>query len=269
MSRIDRTGTFRGVIEQCGIGDTKAGAPMFVASLRATEYWDTSDADNPQWIDWSMYDECEANAYLVLVNKDGDPIFHAENLMKAVGWDGSDWDGLAEAGDKAKVQWRMIEDDYNGKPSIKVSQIDHYDAEPGGTLRVLDKDEVKKLNAKFAKALKKLSGGAKPKPVGKPDKPAKPEKTEKPTAKKETKKTSKKPSRPPKSAPKEEPADLPAEVDEDTAWVQFEQAANGKANDDQMAEVWLAVIEELGGAEQIDADNTWAKVRDTSIERLS
>lgn len=272
MSKIDRAGTFRGTITQCGIAATKAGAPQFVAKFRALEYWNTEDPENPEWMDWSPFEECEATGYFVLVSKQNHPIFHMEDLKKALGWSGSSFGELAEIGNGAKVQFRLENDTYEGKTTLKVNGIDHYDAEPGGTLRTLDADEIKKLDAKFSKVLRDFSGGPKPKPVGKPANPEKKEDAAgQPVEKKAVKKAAKKPPRAAKAEPEPmiDVSALPETATEDDAWEQMETAVAGSASDDAVQEAWLAAIETLGGADAVDEGDSWAQVRDLCIANLS
>ena len=120
--------------------------------------------------------------------------------------------------------------------------------------------------------LRDFSGGPKPKPVGKPANPEKKEDTDdQPVEKKAAKKTAKKPPRAVNAEPEpkvEIPA-LPDAVTEDEAWEQMEVAVAGSASDDAVQEAWLAAIETLGGADAVDAGDSWAQVRDLCIANLS
>lgn len=296
MSRIDRTGTFRGVITQSGIVKSRENnLPMFVCQFRALEWYDNSEVGNEQWVDWSEFEECEITGRFCLVGKKGKVIgFQAENLMKALGWSGQVMEKLATLDcSSIQVQFRVENDTYDGKPRLNVAHIDHVDAQPGGTLQTLDIKAVRELDAKFAKAFRTFSGGPKPKAVGKPEKPqadpTKANSTKEPETKspplsdapngRKTEKPKKpsKPSKPPKDKKEEEDncsliaqhLNLPAEANEDEAWESVCQFRGDAFDDEHIEKTWLETIETLGGAEAIDEQKAWAKVRDVVVEKLT
>lgn len=172
MQQIDRAGPFRGNIVESGVGTTKNGFPQFVARLQASErYVEAADElaalgieNGPQWVDWTGY-EAEMTGYFCLfgaVNKENPaagmkPLdFQIESLNRAIGWSGS----LSELGSgheewaKHKVTFWVENNEYNGVTSLKIQGIDAGDADPHKSIRVMDTDALKNLDAQFAGLLK-------------------------------------------------------------------------------------------------------------------
>ena len=298
MSLIDRTGTFRGYVTDSCVTVTRNGFPQFEARLHAIELY---DEENEQWIDWSEYDENELTAYLTLFGGNGNPTLSAEQLQKALGWDGASLASLDEADySKTMMQFRVDENTYEGKTTLRVQWVDHADAEPGKTIRRLDANEIKGLDAKYAAALRKLSGGVKPKKVDKPKPPTPVEDKIEPAdansvedakaaakAKYDEKKAraekaeakavkSKKPPIPGKK--KAEPTasgltvaeklELPPTCSMDDAWEAVNEHASKLMTPQQISEAWLEVIENFGGEDAVnDMDGAWANVRNVVIEK--
>lgn len=283
---VKYVGTYRGNVVEKGVSLTgKSKLPQFVARLQATEYY---DEENEQWIDWTEYEETEITAYLVLFSKSGEPIFHIDNIKKAFGWSGASLKELDEMDvSSIPVQFRVEENEYEGKKTLQVSQIDHADAEPGRNIRRLDSDELKKLDAKFATTLRKVSGGPKPKSV-----PAKPQATKedpKAAAKKkyedkknrgqeaEKKAKPKVPEVPKVPKPTEpeptpdpisvaESLKLPAICTKEEAWEACCTHRNKAVTDEQIAQKWNDAIDEQGGEDAIDKEHLWSTVRDVILE---
>jgi len=294
---INRTGTFRGVAIDSGMGETKNQYPQWIAQLQAAEYY---DEDSEQWVDWSEYEEKEITGYFVLFGGDGNPTLTAKQIQKALGWSGESFQDLNADFSEVPVQFRVEESTYNNETRLKVTWIDSADAEPGRSIQKLDNDAVKKLDAKYAAKLRKLSGGPTPKsvpakpPVPKPETPApttessaekeaakaalkeqaaekaargkkaeaKAAKREKPTAR---------PAKPP--VPKTAPAST-SEPDinvitkneaYETCYTQLVEP--GIATVDQLNDVWLKTIEEQGGEEALDGEG-WAVVRNVVLDEL-
>ena len=277
MGQIDREGTFRGHIIDKSFGMSKGGFPQFVARLQAAEMY---DPETEQWLDWSKYDETEMVGYFILVGKDGNMTFNAEKLQKAVGWSGGSFSELEQADySDMLVQFRVGYGKGEFADRLGVNSIDHADADPSNSLKKLDPAEIKALDAKFAAALKKFSGGPKPKtvPAGKPE-PPKATKPAKPAAPK---------SKPP-AAPKAEP-EKPAEADAeakaggiaahlglpatcanaDEAWAQVEQHVGKELPTAHIEEAWLKAVEDLGGEDAVEKEGIWANVRDIVLETMA
>lgn len=167
---VDRAGTFRATITESGVSASQKGMPQFVADYKLTQFWcDDSDLfahfgiTEAGWVDWSSYD-MSTIGYLQLVyadqKKDGQitPMFYVEQLVEALGWDGTSFSGLGETDwtGKEVTVW-IDENEYNGKTSLRVQAIGAADASPSrGGVRALDASELKGLDAQFAAVL----GGA-------------------------------------------------------------------------------------------------------------
>lgn len=286
MSQINRTGTFRGIDVNRVIDESSGKHIQWVADLQATEYY---DEETQQWVDWSEYTECEIRCWIMLFNKDAskEPFFGTAQLQKAGRWTGVSFQELREESpDGFLFQFNIIEDTYEGKTRLKVSRIDHYNAEPGRTLvSKLDNDDVKKLDAKYAAALRKLGGGPKPKTV--PAKPVTPKPTI-PTANNESAKAAmkaemekraarsqaaeakakKKPGPKPKpQAPKAAVKDVETSTLEQ-AWEAVYAAKPEVMSDDDLGTKWLEVIDKYGDQDTLSPAE-WAVVRDEVLAEIS
>jgi len=275
MALIDRPGTFRGYITEQAIGESKNGHTQLEAKFTATQMY---DQETKQWLDWSHYDETEIKGYLYLASKNQEWYKTAEQLMKALGWSGTSFSELDETDySKTLVQFRVAMDNYNGKPTLKVVWVDNANAEPGSSLKKMDKNAVKALDAKFAKAFKALTGGAKPKsvPVGKPADPTPSvgsgttspattptTKTLKPPAAKKAESKVKKSSETTVAAM----LNLPATCTEQEAWDQITANVSKEFPEAQVEEAWLRTVEDLGGPEAI---TDWTMVRDAILEIMA
>lgn len=307
MSQIKQIGTYRGLKLDSGVSKSSGGHIQLVAQFIATECY---DFETGEWItDWQQYDEqygSEITAYLMLFSKDTskEAFQTAKQLQKAWGWSGNSFAELEQL-EPEPFQFKVIEDEFEGKKRLKVAWIDSYDATPGGVIQKLDESELKKLDAQYANALRKLGGGPKPKSVPTTNKPAKPpipgqktevatddtkvtmkeqyeqrkvrgKKAEEKAAKEKDKKKPAKPAMPP--APKPAPApvtepepeaeakDQTQPLDANQAWEETYKAKPGKVTDVQIGQLWVSVVEELGGE---DAVEDWAVVRDIVIEKMS
>lgn len=262
MAQIDREGTFRGRVISQTIGISKSGHVQLEVNLLASELY---DPETEQWIDWSKYEETELHGYLYLVSKDNEPYKTAEQLKKALGWDGTDFDFLDDTDfSQITIQFRVQMETYEGKLRPKIAWVDHADAQPGASIKKLDKAEIKALDAKFAKALKALSGGAKPKsvPAGKPETP-KAVKSKPPAAPKVEKKK-------PEASGIADHLNLPETcANADEAWAQVEQHIGKELPAAHVEEAWLKAVEDLGGAEAVEAEGMWASVRDIILETMA
>lgn len=282
MGQIDRTGSFRGYAIDSGMGQTKNGFPQWIASLQAVEYY---DEETEQWVDWSQYDVNEITGYFCLFGGDGNPTLTAKQLQKALGWSGESFQALCADYSTTLIQWRVEERTYKDNTSLQVTWVDHADAEPGRTIQKLDNDDVKKLDAKYAAALKKLSGGPKPKTV--PVKPTTPKpEVPKPAIDKEAAKAALKAKaeekaargkaaeeKAAKKAPPKPEAPKPQVVKPketctlEQAW-EAVYAAKGDVSDDDLGNVWLQVIDKYGDQDTLTSEE-WVVVRDEVISNIS
>lgn len=303
MSQIDSIGTYRGSLEEAGLGETKNGYPQFVGRIKATEKY-IEEADElkhyvdqgvieeakPQWINWEAYNEY-ITAYLVLFKSaeefnEDTALFHYEGLQLALGWDGDEFDSLNDDTHVGKkLLFRVEENEYNGKVSLQVSRVDAPDANPSRELRKLDDGKVKDLNAKL-----KIGGKGKGAKPSKPSKPAaKPaaqaESKQEPAPAPETpaaappsraKAESGKPAEQPQEQPEsqEQPAGdkpaLPTETTKEAAWGLLCDNKGGNSDAD-VEEAWIAAINEVAGERDEDdlSGTEWAQVRDIATKDLA
>lgn len=281
---IDREATFRTKnIVDGGMGETSTGLPQLVLSLRADEIY---DFDEKCWVPWDDVEEREITAFLVLVGKKDNEIFHCKAIEKALGWDGAGFSSLAAIDFLAAgIQFTTKENIWEDKVSIQVAGIDHYDAEPGRTVNKLDAAEVKGLDAKYASFFRKRTGEKKPKPVGAPKVPGK-----KPTI--PAKNRDSVPDGPestsltsvsgragddvPPVAPPKAPVKKPKKAKKGTgctqteAWVAAKKAKYEAISDEKLIEVWLKAVQTLApdGDEDKMSPELWAQVRDVVVGQV-
>lgn len=160
MSLIDQAATFRGRITDHGVSLTKNEYPQLVLQLQADEIYDD---ENKVWVDWVGYDEREITAYLVLFGGNKKETLNAQQVKKVTNWDGNSFQALNDMDlSEVGVQFRVEERTYDNKTSFQVNWVDEYDAEPGRTVRKLDPEELKKLDAQYAQLLKQSGKRAAP-----------------------------------------------------------------------------------------------------------
>ena len=269
---IDREGTFRTKnIVDGGLGQTSSGLPQLSLSLRADEIY---DFEEKCWVSWDDVEEREITAYLVLIGKKDNEIFHCKSIEKALGWDGASLSSLNDIDyQNFGIQFRTQENEYEDKITIQVAGIDHYDAEPGRTVQKLEATEVKGLDAKYASFFRKRSGEKKPKTVGKPIVPvAKPKKDPETDTANVPETTSlrnvseRASEAPPKKAPKKAAKPKAKKADKCTqteAWVACKKAAPETMTEQQLADLWLKTVEANApdGDEDKLSPEGWANIR--------
>lgn len=163
---VDRTGTFRAVVVENGVGETsKNGYPQFIVNARLLELW---DEDEKAWHPWEEYQQ-DVDCYLILFGmvgkkKEFGTTLTYDQVCKVFDWNGNDFQDLAA--DKAGIKFQVRIDDndpaYADKTPFQVGWVDTYDAEPGRKIKKLDAAELKTLNAKYAMLLKKKGKPAAP-----------------------------------------------------------------------------------------------------------
>jgi len=244
MSLVNRTGTFRFRLISTGVSQSSGGYPQFQMALVAKEYW---DRDEEVWVDWSQYEENEIIAYLVLCGSKGKATLNCKQLQKALGWSGESFTELNETDySETIIQGRVEENTYEGNTSLQIAWIDHTNAQPGRAVQKLDADEIKKLDVKYAAALRELSGGPKPKAV-----------------------PNKKPKGPSKKI-KENPNPLPpsSTIGKQEAWNTVIEAKAKSISDSVLSEIWLRTIEELGGEENFETGD-WERLKNIVVEKVT
>lgn len=159
MSKITTAASYRGVVTEHAVGASSGGFPQLVLKLRALEEYDEAEKT---WIDIQERADVEITGYLVLFNKQGDPIFHVRDIMKTFEWDGKSLvalNGLDLV--DAEIQFEVQDHEYKEAITQQVANIRGYNEEPGNALKKLDAGELGQLNAKFSAQLSKLGGAPK------------------------------------------------------------------------------------------------------------
>jgi len=268
---IDREATFRTTnIVDGGLGMTSTGLPQLVLSLRADEIY---DFEEKVWVPWDDVEEREITAFLGLIGKKDNEIFHCKSIEKALGWDGASLNSLNDIDyQNSGIQFTTEENEYEGTIRIQVTRIDHYDAEPGRMVTKLDAAEVKGLDAKYAAFFRNRIGEKKPKTVGKPVIPA-----AKPKAEGSLTSVSERAgeSPPPKKAAK--PPKAPKKVKktegctQTEAWKACKTAKHESVSDQQLTDVWLKTVGDVApdGDEDKLSPEGWANIRRIVVERVS
>ena len=267
---IDREGTFRTKnIVDGGLGQTSTGLPQLVLLLRADEIY---DFEEKCWVPWDDVEEREITAFLVLIGKKDNEIFHCKSIEKALGWGGASLGSLNDIDyQNSGIQFRTQENEYEDKITLQVAGIDHYDAEPGRTVQKLDAAEVKGLDAKYATFFRKRKGEAKPKTVGKPVVPVVKPKT--PVTTDELVPDEAPPAVPPK-APKKEKSKKAAKkiagCTQGEAWKACSDAKYESISKEKLVDVWLKAVETLApdGDEDKMTPGLWAEVRRIVVEQV-
>ncbi len=209
MSKITTAASYRGIVVEHAVDASSGGLPQLVAKFRALEQFDEAEKT---WIDIQEQPDVEITAYLVLFNKNGDPIFHVRDVMKTFEWDGKSLvtlNGLDLV--DAEVQFEVQDHEYKDAVTQQVANIRGYNEEPGNALKKLDAGELSQLNAKFTAQLSKLAGAPK---VASAKAPAAPKKAvataTKAGTKKGNKRTTKAAAPKPPAAPSAEAAEAAA-----------------------------------------------------------
>lgn len=276
-TKIDQAGTYRGQIAEHGIGMTKKGYPQFVCRITAAEKWVESKEElkhfelgEPAWADWSDFDE-EITGYLVLFNdtdefSEDTALLNYHQLKTALGWDGDEFNSLAEGEHVGKkVLFRVEENEWDGKVRLQLNWLDDYEASPTNGLRTVDADTVKDLTSKLKVQKSKKN---KPASAAKPSAGKSKDKSESKGEGKSEK--SSKTSDPPKRQKKKEVESDNEEYTQLKAW-DFIQKRKGDRDDQDIVDAWMAACESVGGDKEEEdfTPDEWAAVRDAVAKKLS
>lgn len=281
MSLIDREGTYLARIDDHGVSETKNNIPQWCAYLYATHiYVEEADCEawgltEPGWADLDDFDmPREITAYQTLFGHSGDPTLGYDQVQAATGWDGASFAALNTMDLNGHVILiRTAVNEYNGKSRMNVDWVDNKDASPTRSLRKLDSDGLKDLDARFGN---KMNAGKKATPAKAPAKAA-----EKSTTKAVTTPAAKKKSAaPPASkketveAPPEKDAGLAPAMDKAEAWGKLCEVSEN-VDDDARNAAWLTGCEAVGGDpddggrdEDDFTDEDWGRVFATACTEL-
>jgi hypothetical protein len=280
---VDRIGTFRAVVVENGVGETrKAGYPQFLVNAKLLELW---DEETETWVPWKEYEQdvdCRLCLFgMVGKKKEFGTTLTYDQVCKVFDWDGVDLVELANDKTGIKFQVRIDDNDpdYADKTPFQVGWVDLYDAEPGRKIAKLNVEELKNLNAKFAMILKKKGKTAAPTKAptkvsipetdeSKPDLPS-PKKAGK--GKKQTKVVKTKAPAVPSKAPSKAPVTLglpEGKCTKQEAWGTCCELKNDDCSDEQLGAAWHAAIAEK--APDIEEKNItseqWFAVKDAVLD---
>lgn len=254
MSEIE-AGFYKGVIVATAVDVAKSGLPKFNIKFKGTHEY-VLETDSFESID--MFD---ITGFFTLIQNNGEPMFHAKDIMRVLGWSGQSFSELdaMELAD-TEVTFRVEENEYNDKITMQVRSIDKPDATPMGLQR-LDASEVKGLDTQYKNVLAGLGGKKAPeKKTRKPKPAAEPKPKESPKDK-----------TPPKRLAVQEPIDdEPAKtMTMDEAWEAAEKlGVTMKADAERVEKDWLQAVDNVAKGVD-DADVTpeqWAKIYDQFAE---
>ena len=203
MSRA--TGTYKGRILEHVFTVNRKGYPTEILRLMAAEVYDEAEKE---WVEIEDHDGEAEVAYLVLCTTTQE-IFHLANLREALDWTDPSVESLAKGDWVGKVvQYRVEENDYDGKITQQVKWIRGADASVG-TFQPASDQEIKEAQQKFGGFFKNSASGQSKPPPPIPQKPKPAASAKKTTTKKSTKTTP--PTETPEPTPPED--DKPADVD--------------------------------------------------------
>lgn len=279
---IDRAATFRGNILEHGVGLTTNEFPQMIAKLQAEEIY---DEDEKTWVNLAEAGIGETNitAYLVLFGGNGKETLTSKQVQKVTGWDGLSFLTLNDADlSQIKIQFRVEEHTYEGKESLQVAWIDEYNAEPGRTIRRLDAEGLKQLDAKYGLRGNKPAP-VKVQPVNLPPKigPKLLPNCETSEVKQPgTIKVKGKPSRPGKPVTKIEKPPVPLEEGEvgsctkQEAWdavCEVLPTDRTPEIDQKLAVAWQNAVKKFGGGkpQELLGENEWFAVKDFVVAQIA
>lgn len=179
MARPDRDGRFRAYPTEWGVdetGDSKLAT--FICRWSLTE-WLGSEVgpDGKQSPKWYPYDSMQAEivsyTYLEKKGNAGPNEIGISQLVKALGWNGYDFEALANTDwSQTCCQLAIENDTYQGKTKLKVQWIDHWDAEGTGVsgVRKGSAATISKMSERLGAQLRAMSAT----PVGPPPPPGGP-----------------------------------------------------------------------------------------------
>lgn len=310
---VDRAGVFIFEVVESAIGVTQKNQyPQWVSRLKTVQKWVDSEEEmkhfelkEPAYVEWLDQDII---AYICLFNsaseftvegKGRTAMLNYDQLKLALGWDGTEFDTLADGSMIGKkIQGRVEEDTYMEKTSLKVQWIDAADAPATRSLKSLAPDAVAALTAKLKLNVKKMVAPAKPATAVKPGKPSAgstaagtaaasvvtpavnaasaPTATTTTTSPSEPAKAPKAPKAatkatpPPPAASKEESTGLSKTTTKIAAWEHI-FSVKGETTDGDVEGAWLAACGEVGENKDEDkfTEEDWAKVRDIVLKDLA
>jgi len=267
MGLINREATFKCKIVDHGLSRSSNSWPQWVAQLQAFEIY---DEDEKVWVDWTDQEENQISTYMVLVGGKGETL-GVSQLVAATGWDGSSFIELGGLDlSEVTVQARVELHSYNGKESYQVSWLDAGDATPGRSVKKLDAEGMKALEAEFKQFLAASKAPAK---VTKPTKaPARPRKRKAPVTTVEESVLDLDvtlmappdgPVEPPLLATPPDPSLPTGKSTKQEAWDTVVSLKRADISDSEFSTIWVAAVEAIGKKNQkLLTEEDWFTVRE-------
>ncbi|MCP4596223.1 hypothetical protein [Neptuniibacter sp.] len=284
---IADVGDFRGSVLAGAVGKTTNGFPQLVLDLHATDMY---DAESGEWFEGCM--DGTLTAYICMFGGNGKATLGVQQVIDATGWDGASFKGLNDLVQQLIAQeggfpigFTTKENNYNDVISIQVDWVRNYDAAPGRTIAACTPQELKDLDATYAKGLQVVRAKAKvaaPKPTTKPKAPTTKPKppAAKPEATAETTDTTPPPTEPP-AATKPTPA-ATGKSTKGKAWIKITSANKAAAtdttgggagfSDDQVVEIWQTTTKSIVG-EGVSASaitrEQWFQIQEECVAQVT
>lgn len=292
---ISDVGDFRGSVLAGAVGKTTNGFPQLVLDLQADDMF---DQDTKGWFEGCM-EGATLTAYICMFGGNGKATLGVRQVIDATGWDGASFKGLNDLVQLLIAQeggfpigFTTKENVYNDVTSIQVDWVRNYDAAPGRTIAACTPQELKDLDATYAKGLQVVKVKAKvvaSKPTTKPTAPT--TKPKPPTTKPEvvddaidtTPSAPSAPSEPPtRTATKPAPA-ATGKSNKGPAWNKITKANKAEAvkgttgggagyADEQVAELWQTTIASIVGEGVSQSQITreqWFQIQEKCVAQVT
>lgn len=154
--KIDREGTFQGLILEYGLREEKSGSLAVTVRARLDRIW---DSETEIWQDWQEY-EMEADGFLYIIKKNGEPNNgQIESLVKFAGWDGTIASISESTWHPTPCQFSIEANEYQGKTTYRIAYINENNRIPG-QLGNVSADKLKALEVKYGASLRAIAGSA-------------------------------------------------------------------------------------------------------------
>ena len=154
MQYPEHFGTYKATVIDSVMDKTTTGLPQLVQKFHVTEYYDVKE---DEWYDVSDNGWFITGYFCLYYRKDGEPevTLNHTQVVNVYKWDGAGFAFLLDDQNFVgqTVQIRVVEDTYEkSKAPVKVNWLDTEDADPNPSLRGIDEDDAKDLEAEFAAA---------------------------------------------------------------------------------------------------------------------
>ena len=255
MGLINQEGYYRGVITGNAFNQSSGGFPQEELALMADEVYDSDSGEY-------LPADPEANEitwYGVLIDSKDKETKNSQQLKKVTGWNGANFVELMEMDlTDVPIQFRVKPNTYKEVTTLKAEWIDPIGASPSGNrLTNLDKNDVTKLQQRYASVL--AANKVATKPVSAPKTATKPKVTKpKATKPKATKPT----------APKT-PKAVVGKCTADEAYTACYNLKRDDVTDDNLNDMWLAEVAKVNADESKITDEQWFSIKETVLGQVS